>query len=358
MLALWLLALWLIVTLAPVWAAPVPQGERIPVDLRRTTLVVRDIERSLPLYRDALGMKVIYDQVLGGGPQADGSIAPPTTRLVLLRANDDFIGVLGLMQRLNLAEPAPPPVFRKAQPGEMIFVFNAEDLETRYERLRNTPHVKIAEPIQRIEYPGPNGSKIPVLFSAVWDADGNFVEINRLLGAAAGTSARASIPAQDRFYESLRALCGKRFAGRIVADTPTPTGADPFTGARLEMHVRDCSEQELRIPFLVGNDRSRTWILTRTDGGLRFKHDHRHEDGTPDAVTMYGGDTRSAGSIRRQEFPVDEASRQNFRDNGLNASLDNVWAMEIDPGERFVYELARPSGRLFRVEFDLRSAQE
>jgi catechol 2,3-dioxygenase-like lactoylglutathione lyase family enzyme len=356
--ALVLLTLWMFALSITARAAPVPQSERIPVDLRRTTLVVRDIEHSLPLYRDALGMKVIYDQMMGGGPQTDGSIAPPTIRLVLLRANDDFIGVLGLMQRLNLTETPPPPVFRKAQPGQMIFVFNAEDLETRYELLRNTPHVKIAEPIQRIEYPGPNDSKIPVLFSAVWDADGNFVEINRLLGTAAGssTAAPASIPAQDRFYASLRALCGKRFTGRIIADTPAPTGADPFTGARLEMFVRDCGEQELRIPFTVGEDRSRTWILTRLDGGLRFKHDHRHEDGTPDEVTMYGGDTRAAGSIRRQEFPVDEESRENFRANGLNASLDNVWAIEIDPGERFVYELARPSGRLFRVEFDLRTA--
>jgi hypothetical protein len=33
--------------------------------------------------------------------------------------------------------------------------------------------------------------------------------------------------------------------------------------------------------------------------------------------------------------------------------MQNVWAMEIDPGKRFLYELARPSGRLFQVEFDL-----
>ena len=33
-----------------------------PLDLRRTTLVVRDIEKSLALYRDALGMTVEYDQ--------------------------------------------------------------------------------------------------------------------------------------------------------------------------------------------------------------------------------------------------------------------------------------------------------
>jgi len=162
-------------TQSPVSAAPVPETERIPVDLRRTTLVVRDIDRSLPLYRDALGLKVIYDQVIGG-----------TTRLVLLRANDDFVGVLGLMQRLNLAEAVPPPEFRKAQPGDPILVFNLQDLETRFERISATPDVRVADAPRRIEYPGPGGSVIPVLFSAVWDADGNFIELNRILGAPAG----------------------------------------------------------------------------------------------------------------------------------------------------------------------------
>ena len=161
--------------LAPIVAAPVPEVQRIPVDLRRTTLVVRDINRSLPLYRDALGLTVIYDQVIGG-----------TTRLVLLRANDDFVGVLGLMQRLNLTEAVPPPEFRKAQPGDPILVFNLQDLETRFERISATPDVRVAEAPRRIEYPGPGGSVIPVLFSAVWDADGNFIELNRILGAPAG----------------------------------------------------------------------------------------------------------------------------------------------------------------------------
>jgi len=159
-----------------VTAAPVAEAERIPVDLRRTTLVVRDIDRSLPLYRDALGLKVIYDQVIGG-----------TTRLVLLRANDDFIGVLGLMQRLNLTEPTPEPVLRKAQPGGLILVFNLQDLETRFERIRSASHVTVAEAPKRIDYPGAGGSTIPVLFSAVWDADGNFIELNKILGAPAGT---------------------------------------------------------------------------------------------------------------------------------------------------------------------------
>ena len=118
------------------------------------------------------------------------------------------------------------------------------------------------------------------------------------------------------------------------------------------MHVRECSANELRIPFHVGSDRSRTWVVTRTASGLRLKHDHRHEDGSPDAVTMYGGDTAVAGTAARQEFPVDGESRAMFTREGRSVSNTNTWAMEVDPGRAFAYELARPQ-RLFRVEFDL-----
>jgi len=37
---------------------------------------------------------------------------------------------------------------------------------------------------------------------------------------------------------------------------------------------------------------------------------------------------------------------------GATVSTTNVWAVEIRPGQAFVYELGRPN-RLFRVEFDL-----
>lgn len=167
---------------------PVPESERIPVDIRRTTFVVRDIDKSLALYRDALGLKVIYDQQIGGGKNADGTVRPPSVRLVLLRANDAFIGALGLMQRLQAA-PAPPPEFKRAGVGQMIMVINVADLDTRWAKIEATPHIKVDTKPERVEYPGPGGSVIPVMFSSVWDADGNFIELNKLLGAAAGTTA-------------------------------------------------------------------------------------------------------------------------------------------------------------------------
>lgn len=168
-----------------------------------------------------------------------------------------------------------------------------------------------------------------------------------------GTLPRSQVSdPQDAFFERIAALCGNAYAGRIAADEPAPTGADPFHGKALVMHVRECDEHTIRIPFHVGEDRSRTWVLARTPGGLRLKHDHRHEDGSPDAMTMYGGDTAATGSAQRQQFPVDAESQAMFTREGRTVSNTNVWAMEIERDRVFVYELARP-GRLFRVEFDL-----
>lgn len=167
--------------------------------------------------------------------------------------------------------------------------------------------------------------------------------------SSAGLAAAAPAPGQDAFLAGLNALCGQRFEGRVV----TTDAADArFASERLIMHVRDCSPDEVRIPFAVGEDRSRTWVVTRTDAGLRLKHDHRHEDGTTDVLHWYGGDTMSAGMAERQEFPVDAESVALFNANDASVSTTNVWAMEVHPGRMFAYELRRPN-RHFRVEFDL-----
>jgi hypothetical protein len=167
----------------------------------------------------------------------------------------------------------------------------------------------------------------------------------------AAACARAPAPAaapQDAFFAALSAHCGRAYEGRLVASDPAD--AD-MAAARLVMHVRACAADEIRIPFHVGEDRSRTWVLTRAGAGLRLKHDHRHEDGSADAVTQYGGDTIGAGSATRQEFPADDFTKDLFRREGRAVSMENVWAMEATDAV-FAYELRRPN-RHFRVEFDV-----
>ena len=168
----------------------------------------------------------------------------------------------------------------------------------------------------------------------------------RLKGLESVPGAASGLNASDAEYEPKSRPCCLATADASFADK------------RLVMHVRKCSADTIRIPFHVGEDRSRTWVLTRTDDGLRLKHDHRHEDGSDDAITMYGGDTASAGTATRQEFPVDTESVTMFTAADMTVSNNNTWAMEIEPGQTFVYELARPGGRLFRVEFDLTAPVE
>ena len=175
---------------------------------------------------------------------------------------------------------------------------------------------------------------------------------NLMIAAVLALSACASAPApspQDAFFANLSALCGNAYAGRVV----TTDAADAnFASQPLVMHVRDCSAGEIRVPFNVGDNRSRTWVITRTEAGLRLKHDHRHEDGSEDVLTQYGGDTAAFGTDQRQEFPADAHSRELFVANNIPASVANVWAVEVHSGRIFAYELRRPN-RHFRVEFDL-----
>lgn len=149
-------------------------------------------------------------------------------------------------------------------------------------------------------------------------------------------------------------MCGQAFAGRITANEPAQPN-DPFVGQALVMHVRTCEAGRVLVPFHVGADRSRTWVLTLHGDRLRLEHDHRHEDGTADALTMYGGDSLEPGTANRQAFPVNAFSKELFTRLGRSVSNTNTWVMEIHPGRMFAYELSRP-GRLFRVEFDLTAA--
>ena len=154
----------------------------------------------------------------------------------------------------------------------------------------------------------------------------------------------------DALWKALEPLCGRAFEGRMVEGTEP---SDAAMGAeRLVMHVRDCSANEIRIPFHVGENRSRTWVLTRTRDGVRLKHDHRHEDGTEDRISQYGGDTRTASS-RMLDFHADE-----FTAKLIPAAATNIWTIGVDErGEKFTYGLRREAqGRRFRVEFDLTKA--
>jgi hypothetical protein len=170
-------------------------------------------------------------------------------------------------------------------------------------------------------------------------------------GFSQAASTRRDTAPDAVFWSELRKLCGKAYSGSVIA---APEDDTTFRDRTLIMHVRACDANRVRIPFHVGEDRSRTWILSKSPGRLTLKHDHRHQDGKPDKVTMYGGTSTNPGLPTRQTFPADA---QTFK--VVPAAAPNVWWIDLVPGEHFTYNLRRMgSERYFSIRFDLKREVE
>lgn len=152
----------------------------------------------------------------------------------------------------------------------------------------------------------------------------------------------------DSFWTTLQQHCGKAYEGTIVS------GATPdFSNKKLTMHIKACAENSIRIPFNVGDNRSRTWVLTRNKNHITLKHDHRHEDGSEDVVTQYGGTSTNEGFANMQIFPADIQTQKT-----IPAAASNVWWITINDSS-FTYNLRRiGSDRLFTVSFNLKQPIE
>ena len=158
-------------------------AQRIPTDIRRTTLIVRSIENSLKLYRDVFGMKVNYDTVV----QTSGVALPAgkpgaKARLVLLNSNDTYIGWIGLMEWLDPPIKAKRGYRKRMGPGDHVIVTNTDDVDARCAAAAKVPGVTMTAPARMQEYPGRNGAPpIRVRGCNFFDPDGTLIELNQLL---------------------------------------------------------------------------------------------------------------------------------------------------------------------------------
>jgi len=127
-------------------------------------------------------------------------------------------------------------------------------------------------------------------------------------------------------------------------------GVSSWADKELVMHVRECLDSIVYVPFRVGDNTSRTWMVIMEDGKrLRFRHDHRHEDGTPEDLTMYGGYARDNGTVFKQVFPADE-----FTCNMLDRVCDNEWTVEFSKDfSSYSYALRKAGELKIQIVFDL-----
>lgn len=154
----------------------------------------------------------------------------------------------------------------------------------------------------------------------------------------------------QQFWENLKTHCGKAYQGKLA---PHVTN-DDFSGKTLTMYVRTCDDGTITIPFYVGEDRSRTWVLTYEDDRIKLKHDHRHEDGSEDEITQYGGTSTNSGLPHLQFFPADDETAQL-----IGYASTNVWWITLDD-KNFTYNLKRigTENPPFNVVFDINNPVE
>jgi hypothetical protein len=150
---------------------------------------------------------------------------------------------------------------------------------------------------------------------------------------------------QPSLFDHLVTLEGRAFSGSMTY----PDDPEHEMNRLMRIEIKKESDDVLRVPFQVGDDRSRTWVLRRDQEGVLLKHDHRHTDGTPDEVTNYGGLARPLGLGSLLIFPADEETAAL-----LPEAASNVWTLRLSPdGKAITYYLERHGKPRFEAVFGL-----
>lgn len=156
------------------------ESPRIKSIVKRTTLIVRDMAASVRWYEHVLGMSIWLDTeyVLSGEGIAAGSPGD-RTHLVIMKAEHDKIGMIGLLQWLDPPLPAPEIDYSVGF-GTPVFVVETEDaggLARRAEELGT--RIKTRE--RNFTVTGAGGQIRHLKGTVLYDPDGHIFECNQVL---------------------------------------------------------------------------------------------------------------------------------------------------------------------------------
>lgn len=193
-------------------------------------------------------------------------------------------------------------------------------------------------------------SIILLLFTACADPDESVVDVDDTIEDALTVGVELS-DEQHAFWDQIQAHCGNAYRGELADATPF---YQTFDAELIRIHVRDCTDELTHISLHIDEDHSRNLLLTKTDGNLQLKHDHRNEDGTEEEITQYGGFAEQPGLSTRQIFWADAHTAEI-----LPERFDNFWFLDLMDEETLAYGVHWPiQGNSIRMEFDLSETVE
>jgi len=149
--------------------------------IKRTTLMVRDGDRASHWYETVLGMTKWMDTpfTLSGTQLAAGKKGDQT-RLIILKCQDDLIGMIGLLEWLDPKMDAPDELPTEIKFGTPVFVVASDDAKGAVERARALGSRIHSEP-RDWTVTGADGKKKDMIGCSFWDLDGYFFEVNQVV---------------------------------------------------------------------------------------------------------------------------------------------------------------------------------
>lgn len=158
--------------------------------------------------------------------------------------------------------------------------------------------------------------------------------------------------ATDAFWDNIRALCGKAYAGHMTHSGGQTVAPDRWPQV---LHVHRCEDDQVYMRF-VQDRMPNLWyrrLVRHDDGQLELRHDYRNLDGDPLDQGDYGGFTPNPGSETAQIFPAD-AHTTAMASEDWPQPWARVWMLTVRPGDSFAYSgVTIGSAAPIRFEFDL-----
>lgn len=148
--------------------------------VKRTTIRVRNMNKSIAFYEEILGMSQYYNnEVLLDRDFLPGEKPGDKVHLVIMQGDDPVIGMIGLLEWLE-PKPTPPEVSYDFDYGNPVFVVAIENAEALYEKAKAHGCV-IRSALSETEYPAAHGGTVKVRSVGLYDPDGHFFECNQRL---------------------------------------------------------------------------------------------------------------------------------------------------------------------------------
>lgn len=123
--------------------------------IKRTTIIVKDMERSLRFYRDLLGMTVFYEGHIGNpGASTLMNMDISGLHMVVLQVDGADTGMVGLME----LKDANPPLAETGwsatvKTGESILLVPTRDIRAIHQRLVDGGYTVVTPPTS-MQVPG------------------------------------------------------------------------------------------------------------------------------------------------------------------------------------------------------------